>query len=202
MSLLKKTVAALAFRYPRLRKWYLRICHPNSLEYAVYLRRHGGFYAMGELNSINIGITITDPGYVRIGNNCALSACTLLGHDGSVRILNTAYSKKLDSVGKIDIKDNSFVGHGAIVMPRVTIGPNSIVAAGSVVTHDVPPGTVVGGNPAKFICTTDDMVRRMEARCVEYPWYYLIQRREGAFDAQMEPQLVAMRQKHFFPSES
>ena len=142
MSMLKLVTAALAYKYPRLRSWYLRICKPSNLEYAAYLKKHGGFYAMGELNSITVGATFTDPAYVRIGNNCGISACTLLGHDGSIRILNNAYGKKLDSGGKIDIRDNSFIGHGAIIMPRVTIGPNAIVAAGAVVTGDVAPGTV------------------------------------------------------------
>ena len=40
---------------------------------------------------------------------------------------------------------------GAIILPTVTIGENAVVAAGAVVTKDVAPGTIVGGNPAKFI---------------------------------------------------
>jgi len=199
MGLFKMVVAALALKYPSLRSWYIRVCKPSSLEYAAYLKVHGGFYAMGELNSVNVNCTFTDPAYVRIGNNCALAACTLLGHDGSVRILNNAYGKKLDSVGKIDIRDNSFVGHGAIVMPRVTIGPNAIVAAGAVVTHDVAPGTVVGGNPARFICTTAAMVERLEARSNGYPWHELIKRHQGDYDdVDIEPELVRMRQHSFY----
>lgn len=179
---------------------FLRFCRPGSLEYGEFLKRHGGLYAIGENTSINVGINITDPAYVRIGSNCALSACTLLGHDGVVRILNTTYGKKLDSVGKIDILDNSFVGHGAIVMPGVTIGPNSIVAAGSVVSKDVPPGVVVGGVPAKVIGTTDALVARIESRSNDYPWHHLIEQREGAFDARMEPELRRMRVQHFYGS--
>ena len=41
-------------------------------------------------------------------------------------------------------------------MPGVTIGKQSIIAAGSIVTKSVAPGTVVAGNPAKFICTIDE----------------------------------------------
>lgn len=181
-----------------MRGLFVRFCHPGSLEYGEFLKRHGGLYAVGEQTSINVGINITDPAYLRIGNNCALSACTLLGHDGVVRILNTAYGKKLDSVGKIDILDNSFVGHGAIVMPGVTIGPDSIVAAGSVVSKDVPPGVVVGGVPAKILCTTAELVNRIETRSNSYPWFDLIQKREGAFDAAMEPELKRMRVEYFY----
>lgn len=43
-------------------------------------------------------------------------------------------------------------------MPGVTIGDNALVAAGSVVTKSVPAGVVVGGNPAKIICTVDEYI--------------------------------------------
>ncbi|MES2583327.1 MAG: acyltransferase [Pseudomonadota bacterium] len=112
--------------------------------------------------------------------------------------MNNAYDKKLDSVGKIDIKDNCFVGHGAIVMPGVTIGPNSIVAAGALITKDVQPGMVVGGVPAKVICTTEELVMRLEKRTEKYPWNDMIKRRKGAFDPEMEPELIAMRAKYFY----
>jgi maltose O-acetyltransferase len=48
-------------------------------------------------------------------------------------------------------------------MPGVTIGENAIVAAGSVVTKSVEPNTVVGGNPAKFITTTDALMDKHSA---------------------------------------
>ncbi|MEO7106193.1 MAG: DapH/DapD/GlmU-related protein, partial [Rhodoferax sp.] len=108
------------------------------------------------------------------------------------------YGKKLDSVGKIDICDNSFIGHGAIVMPGVTIGPNSIVSAGTVVTKDVPPGMIVGGVPGKVIGTTEELVRRLEVRTDGYPWRELIVNRSGTFDPKIEPELLRMRVAHFY----
>lgn len=45
-------------------------------------------------------------------------------------------------------------------MPGVTIGDNSLIAAGSVVTKSVPPYVVVAGNPAKIICTVDEYIAR------------------------------------------
>lgn len=85
-------------------------------------------------------------------------------------------------------------------MPRVTIGPDSIVAAGAVVTKDVPPGVVVGGNPARVICTTQELLQRAEERSNNYPWIDLIRKREGAFDPAMEPELVRRRVAHFYGS--
>lgn len=59
---------------------------------------------------------------------------------------------------KIEVLDNVFIGANAIIMGDVKIGANAIVAAGSVVTKDVPPNSVVGGNPAKVITDIDSYV--------------------------------------------
>lgn len=53
--------------------------------------------------------------------------------------------------GKILLKHDCWLGTGAVIMPDITIGEMSVVGAGSVVTHDVPPYTVVAGNPARVI---------------------------------------------------
>jgi len=127
-----------------------------------------------------------------------LTACTILGHDGSVAVLNKAYNKKLDSVGKVDIKDNVFIGHGAIVLPDVTIGPNAIIAAGAVVSKNVPEGAIVGGVPAKVIGQVDDLVQRLEKQTEELPWVDIIKNRVGSYDPKLEPLLKKMRVKYFF----
>lgn len=198
VKLFRYCLKQYAWRTGKARAIYRRLCCPTSLEWGGFLARWGGFYSVGERVSITFGCNVTDPAYVRVGSNVGLSSCTILGHDASVRILNNRFDKKLDSVGKVDIRDNSFVGHGAIVMPRVTIGPDSIVAAGAVVTKDVPPGVVVGGNPARVICTTEELLRRMEARSDAYPWIDLIRQREGSYDPRMEADLVRMRVAHFY----
>ncbi len=56
----------------------------------------------------------------------------------------------------ITIGDNAWIGTGAIVMKGVTIGEDAIVAAGAVVTRDVPPGKIVGGNPARVLRSVPD----------------------------------------------
>ena len=60
----------------------------------------------------------------------------------------------------IEIFDNVFIGAHAIIMGGIKIGPNVIIAAGSVVTKDVPENSVVGGNPARVIGTFDDYVKK------------------------------------------
>ena len=198
----RKLLNWLAMEHGRARGLWLRVCKPRSDEYAAFLRRHGGFYAIGQDVYINEATVFTDPAYVRLGNNVTLASCTLIGHDASVAVIGKALGKKLDAVGEIDIRDNVFVGHGAILLPGITIGPNAIVAAGAVVTKDVPAGAVVGGVPARQIATFEDLAARIEARTQQLPWADLIAKREGAFDPEMEPILRELRVKHFYGTAS
>ncbi len=59
--------------------------------------------------------------------------------------------RKMLRLKSVHIKRNAWIGANATILPGVTIGENSIVAAGAVVTKDVPPNSVVGGVPAKLI---------------------------------------------------
>lgn len=196
--ILKKLLRYFAFERGKFVSIYLRICDPDSEEFNAFLKKCRGVHAIGTDTHINHDIRMTDPAYVSIGSNCILSSCTLVGHDAVIGVLNNVYGKKLDSVGKIDIRDNCFIGMGAIVMPDVTIGPNSVVAAGAVVTKDVPPGVIVGGVPAKIIGKTDALAEKLETKTKTYPWHHLIEQREGAFDINIEPDLQRMRVKHFY----
>jgi len=60
----------------------------------------------------------------------------------------------LESASPIGIGHDVWIGGGAVVLPGITIGARSVVGAGSVVVHDVPPGTVVAGNPARIVKTS------------------------------------------------
>ncbi|MHC8367364.1 acyltransferase [Pseudomonas sp. ZT5P21] len=198
ISLLKRAIAHYAKTTGRGTSLYKKLCKPNGYEWAEHLARWGGLHSIGKGVWINLGCNITDPSMLRCGNNVGLSDCTIFGHDGSVALFNARDGLKLDSVGPVDIRDNSFIGHGAIVMPRVTIGPDSLVAAGAVVLRDVPPGVVVGGNPARVICTMETLLKNIEERSATYPWIDLIRQREGVYDPELEPKLQAMRSAYFF----
>ncbi|MEY4761519.1 MAG: hypothetical protein RLZZ200_1375 [Pseudomonadota bacterium] len=202
MQIFRKWLAKYAMSTGRLRSLYVKFCNPTSYEYGEFMRRHGGFHAMGANTSINIGANFTDPYYFSIGSNCALSACTLIGHDAVVNVIANATGKRYDAVGKIVIHDYCFIGHGAIIMPNVTIGPRSVVAAGSVVTKDVPPGSVVGGVPAKVIGSFEQLCANAERRSHGYPWHDLVANRGSAFDPDLELVLRELRVKHFYPPAS
>lgn len=185
----------------RLYTLYMRLYRPRGDEHSQMLQKHLGIQSIGSNTFVNYGTAIMDPAYVRIGSNVVLSDCTIFGHDGSAQVLTQAYGVPLDAVGKVDIKDNVFVGWGAIIMPGVTIGPNAIVGAGAVVTKDVLPGTVVGGVPARQIGTMDELVKKMQDRTRELPWVDLImQRGPTTHDPRFEAQLVEARIRMFWGS--
>lgn len=187
----------LALRHGRAVGLWRRLAAPTGVQWAEYLKRHGGLHAMGERCSVQTNVVITDPAYTRLGHNVSLSGCTLFGHDGVVNMLRNAYGGELDRVGRIDIRDNVFIGHQAIVMPGVTIGPDAVVAAGSVVTRDVPPGCVVGGVPAKVIARTRDLHASLAAQTRTLPWRTLVTGRADP-RAPASAELQAQRISHFF----
>lgn len=84
-----------------------------------------------------------------------------------VENIEDAYQGK----GPTRIGDGAWIGMRAIIMPGITIGEGAIIAAGSVVTRDVPPYAVVGGNPAKVIKSrfSEDVVARLLALDI-YNW--------------------------------
>ena len=98
---------------------------------------------------INKGATILSPGIVEIEDNVLIAPevkITTVDHDLSDR-------HNLFHFKKVTLRENAWICMGAIICPGVTIGRNAVVAAGAVVTKDVPDNTVVGGNPARVIKT-------------------------------------------------
>ena len=96
-----------------------------------------------------------EPYLVTIGHNVGFAADVLfITHDGGTRVFkHLERYKKVLKYGRITILDNCVIGQRVIILPGVTIGPNSVVAAGSVVSRNVPPGVLAAGNPAKPVMT-------------------------------------------------
>ena len=95
------------------------------------------------------------PYLITLGRNVAIAAkVTFITHDGATHVFeHLERYRKVIKYGRITILDNCVIGHSAILLPGVTIGPDSVVAAGSVVTRSVPAGVVAAGNPAKAVMT-------------------------------------------------
>jgi acetyltransferase-like isoleucine patch superfamily enzyme len=132
----------------------LALLNYDNFTIEEYFRKQGA--EIGKNNRIMIRNLGESPSLVTIGNHCTITTdVVLITHDGATWIFNEGLPA-LQKFGPIRILDNCFIGIRAVIMPNVTIGPNSIVGACSVVTKDVPPNTVVAGNQARVICTVEE----------------------------------------------
>lgn len=135
---------------------------PLASSRRAFLRRHQLFAYMGENVFWQPRKLPSDPKCIKIHNNVVVaSEVRFINHDVIYMLIRNISSEPCcEQLQCIEIMDNCFLGMGATILPGVRVGPNAIVAAGAVVTKDVPPGTVVGGVPAKVIGSFEDVVRR------------------------------------------
>lgn len=135
----------------------------NGAKRAEYIKNKKLFYNMGDhcyWHPHNIPVE----GYLmNIHNNVYVAGgASFVTHDIMEGMFNYKGGVKefKQYVGTIEVFDNCFIGANSIVMYNVKIGPNAIVAAGSVVTKNVPEGAIVGGNPARVIGRYDELMEK------------------------------------------
>ena len=101
----------------------------------------------------------SEPYLITVGNHCQITNGVRLFTHGGGHVIRRQYPN-FDIFGKIIIKDWVYIGNNSLIMPGVTIGEGSLVAAGSVVTKSVPNNVVVAGNPAKIICSIEEFLKK------------------------------------------
>jgi acetyltransferase-like isoleucine patch superfamily enzyme len=110
---------------------------------------------IGSHTGLGHGCTITVARRVTIGDHCRIAAGTWIfdssGHPADPVRRQAGEPPNADDIKPVTIQDNVWIGGRSIIFPGVTVGEGSIVSAGAVVTMDVPPYTVVAGNPARRI---------------------------------------------------
>lgn len=123
---------------------------PFQFDFGTNIHFSGRFYA----NRDCLFLDTTD---IYFGDNVTLGPrVQIYTTDHSHRSDIERVKKSVIYLRQVVIEDNVFIGGGSIINAGVTIGKNSVVASGSVVTKSVPPNTLVGGVPAKVIRTYDD----------------------------------------------
>lgn len=107
---------------------------------------------LGAGTFVNYNLTALDVATITIGEDCQIGP--------NVQLLTPTHPidprlrrDKLEAAEPITIEDNVWLGGGVIVCPGVSIGKNSVIGAGSVVTKSIPAGVVAVGNPARVIRT-------------------------------------------------
>jgi maltose O-acetyltransferase len=124
---------------------------------------------------------------ISIGDNTTICPnVRMIAHDASTK-RHLGYTK----IGKIDIKENCFIGDSSIVLPNVTIGPNTIIGAGSVVTKSIPPDMVAAGNPARPICSLAEYLSKIRKQVQDGKRVFGKEHTSDCLDKSMRKELVS-----------
>jgi acetyltransferase-like isoleucine patch superfamily enzyme len=151
---------------------YLCIADDVRLGENVKLSKFINLYGCAIGDNTKIGAFVEIQKNATVGRNCKISSHTFIcegvtieddvfvGHN--VAFINDSYPRATTREGTLQteadwkveptrVKRGASIGSGCTILANVTIGEHAIVGAGSVVTKDVPPHTIVAGNPAKFL---------------------------------------------------
>jgi acetyltransferase-like isoleucine patch superfamily enzyme len=151
---------------------YQRIAPDVKLGKNVRIYDFTNLYGCEIGDDVKIGTFVEIQKGSKIGNRCKVSSHTFIcegvileddvfiGHN--VTFINDRYPRATNGTGQLQadsdwncvatlVRRGASIGSGAVLLCGITIGQNAMIGAGSVVTKDVPPGTIVAGNPARVI---------------------------------------------------
>ncbi len=116
--------------------------------------------AIGDNAGMTGGVIIARSKTIRIGENCMLApGVTIMDSDFHIswppHRRHNMWETDLDR--DVTLEENVWVGMNSIILKGVTIGRNSVIAAGSVVVHNIPSNCLAGGNPAKVLKCFDEI---------------------------------------------
>lgn len=164
--MLMKAIMKFLLRVPIVNRYWaffykkLGVDLEKNARISPYISFYGDYHFLhcGINSEINPECMLLARAPIFIGNNSTLAYRAMLLTSANP---NTPYNKLgllYPSTQKtILIKENVWVGAGAVILPGVTIGECSVVAAGAVVNRDVPPYCVVAGSPAKVVKYLDPL---------------------------------------------
>jgi UDP-2-acetamido-3-amino-2,3-dideoxy-glucuronate N-acetyltransferase len=161
----------------------------------VKIHKYVNLYGCEVDDNTKIGCFVEIQKNAKVGKNCKISSHTFIcegvtiednvfiGH--SVVFINDTYPRATNGNGGLQTEENwkvepilikkgASIGSNCTILGNVTIGENAIIGAGSVVTKDVPPNTIVAGNPARVFRTIDFLSQK--DRTEQYVLYEFLKR--------------------------
>jgi hypothetical protein len=131
----------------------LKLFYNADTAYRLWAKRGARF--RGTHYRLECNYLGTEPYLIEMGDYVAVAGgVTFLTHDGAVFVFRDEFPR-IQRFGKIVIHDHCMIGQNATLLPGIEIGPRAIVAAGAVVSRDVPEGAIVAGVPARVISSVD-----------------------------------------------
>lgn len=129
-----------------------------------YIVKHNIFKSVGKNFFFQPRFIPSDPELISFHDNVVVASnVTFITHDITHLMLNNLPNKNINyayNTGCIEVMNNVFIGSNTIILPNVRIGSNVIVAAGSVITKDIPDNSVVAGIPATVLETFDKYIEK------------------------------------------
>lgn len=147
------------------------LAQSSPKRYESYLRKKGvkigsNLFISGGVKDKHIDLT--RPSLVTIGDNVSLNTnFTLLTHDFVSGIFRNLYKDFIPSSGPVIIGNNVRFGVNVTVLKNVKIGDNVFIAAGSLVTKDIPSNCIAAGSPCKPIISIEDYYNKRKAQALE-----------------------------------
>ena len=134
----------------------------HKLKPIKYMKKVGVNFLDGKVHIYGNVAWGSEPWIITLGENVYITdGVKFITHDGGT-LLYRKQIPDLEITKPITVGDNVFIGTRSIIMPGVHIGNNVIIAAGSVVSKDLPDNGVYGGVPAKFIKPMDEYFEKIQ----------------------------------------
>ncbi len=135
----------------------------STIEDFATVNNGAGPVYIGDNTRVGIGCTLIGP--VRVGNDVMFAQNIVIsGLNHTYEDISLPISRQKQSTSMIVIEDEVWIGANVVIVAGVTVGKHSVIAAGSVVTKDVPPFSIVVGNPAKVLKYYNQETRQWERK--------------------------------------
>ncbi len=158
-----------ALREKLLKDMFAEIGENCYIEPPLHANWGGHHVHFGNNVYANFGLTLVDDTHIYVGD-CTMFAPNVVVATAGHPILPQLREKALQYNLPVHIGRNCWIGAGALIMPGVTIGDNSVIGAGSVVTRDIPANVVAVGNPCRVLREISEHDREFYYRDKKIDW--------------------------------
>lgn len=127
-----------------------------AIKKGAYISARNALFRIGDNSFIGVNAWLGGKGNIEIGQNSMISInCVLVSSNHDYLNIAVPYYYGPEVAEDIKIGTNVWIGSQSVVLPGVEIGDGSVVGAGSIVTRDIPPNTMVFGSPAAAVRAID-----------------------------------------------